>query len=71
MKKEVIEVVINFLRLYVYGYDTNIGILEVEVHRSSSVYSLSNYCLKLLYAMEITKFPYQMNSHEIFNHGHF
>ena len=31
---------------------------------------LSNYP-KLLYATELTTFPYQMNSHQIFIHGHF
>lgn len=29
--------------------------------------SLSYYYAKMLYSTEVTKFPYQMNSHQIFN----
>lgn len=63
----------NLLRLYVYGYIyvTNIGIPEIyEVDRNLSIL-LSGYYVKILFATQITNFPYQMNSHQNLNHGHF
>ena len=50
---------------------TNIAISQTEVHRNLPMPSMFNYYLKLLYATEVTKFSFQMNFYQIFNHDHF
>lgn len=56
-----------------YTYIINTGTFQklYEVHRYLPIPDLSNYYLKLLYAKEITKFPYQTNSHQNFNYDYF
>ena len=56
---------------YIWIYVTNTGIPEIEVNRNFPVPLLFNYSLKLLYAAERTKFSYQINSHQVFNHRPF
>lgn len=48
----------------------NIGILEVVQSSQKLVNTLSSY-LKLLYTTEITKFSFQTDSHQNFNHDYF
>lgn len=53
----------DFLRLYVCRYVLlTIGIPEMhKVHRNVSV-PLLGFCAKIPYTIEITNFPFQMNS---------
>lgn len=51
---------------YIGGYITYIVIPEIEANVHLSVFLLSNYYLKLVYATEITKFSYLINFYQIF-----
>lgn len=61
------------LRLYMYGYKLLIQVFQksYEVHRDNEIALLSGYYVEVLYATEITNFPYQMNFPQNFNHSHF